>query len=209
MQWEIRTARCGFFGCSTVFEFMMLSAARNKMTKWRHSDGKSLLLAGFLLCMLFVASAQPPATEYQVKAAYLLDFGKFVTWPAETSPKNSEAFSICVLGDDPFGTILDNTIRGEKINGKPVTARRVHSLQQATGCHVLFVSDSGERLSRNTISALNKSGMLTVSDAHGFWENGGMIQFVFSGNRIRFEVNLDAAQEAGLTLSSELLKVAR
>jgi hypothetical protein len=114
-----------------------------------------------------------------------------------------------VLGDDPFGAILDNTVRGEKINGKPVTVRRVHTIQEAKGCSVLFVSDSGERLSRKTISFLNKSGMLTVSDARGFWESGGIIQFVFSGNRIRFEVNLDAAQEAGLSLSSELLKVAR
>ena len=190
------------------FELMMLST-RNKITKWRPSGNKTRCLAGFVLCMLFIASAQPSATEYQVKAAYLLDFGKFVTWPAAAAPKNSEAFSICVLGDDPFGPILDNTVRGEKINGKPVTARRVRTIQQATGCHVLFVSDSGERLSRKTISALNKSGMLTVSDAHGFWENGGIIQFVYSGNRIRFEVNLDAAREAGITLSSELLKVAR
>lgn len=186
----------------------MMLTARNKVTKQRHSGNKSFRVAGFVLCLLCFAVAQPLATEYQVKAAYLLDFGKFVTWPAATAPKSSDAFSICVLGDDPFGTTLDNTVRGEKINGRPVTARRIRGIQDARGCNVLFVSDSGERLSRKTLSALNKSGMLTVSDAQGFWENGGIIQFVFSGNRIRFEVNLDAAQEAGLSLSSELLKVA-
>jgi len=161
------------------------------------------------------APAQSSATEYQIEAAYLLNFGKFVTWPAASAsssaaaaPKSPDTFSICVLGEDPFGSVLDATVRGEKINGKSVTARRVRRVQEAAGCDVLFMGESGESRNHKAISALNKAGVLTVSDLAGFLDRGGIIQFVLSGNKVRFEVNLDAANEAQLTLSSELLKVA-
>jgi len=174
-----------------------------------------LLVLGFSVLGVATA-AQPSATEYQIEAAYLLNFGKFVTWPsappgsnATQLPKSSETFSICVLGEDPFGSVLDATVRGEKINGKPVTARRVRHVQEAAGCDELFIGESGKSQNHKTISALNKAGVLTVSDAAGFLDRGGIIQFVVSGNKVRFEVNLEAADQAQLTLSSELLKVAR
>lgn len=153
-------------------------------------------------------SGQPPATEYEVKSAYLLNFGKFVKWPAAALPPELEKFSICVLGDDPFGQVLNATVRDEKIGGKPVVARHINRVQDANGCQVLFISSSEESRARKVLKSLDKSGILTVSDMPGFLDRAGMIQFTMSGNRVRFEVNLDAVQEAGLTLSSELLKVA-
>ena len=166
--------------------------------------------AVLLTCALAtILCAQPAAPEYEVKAAYLLDFGKFVTWPPAADAAHRNTFTICVLGGDPFGSILDATVRGEKINNKPVTVRRIRSAREAAECNVLFVNENEERLSIRTISSLNKPGTLTVSDAPGFLDRGGMIQFVRSGDRVRFEVNLKAAQEGGLTLSSELLKVAK
>jgi YfiR/HmsC-like len=152
--------------------------------------------------------AQTPATEYEVKAAYLLNFGKFVKWPAAAMPPETQKFAICILGDDPFGPVLDVTVRDEKIEGKPVIARRISRPQDAAGCQVLFISRSEEKQARKYLQGLSKSGMLTVSDMSGFLDHEGMIQFTFVGNRVRFEVNLDSVRGAGLTLSSELLKVA-
>lgn len=168
-------------------------------------------IAALLLTCAFatILCAQPAAPEYEVKAAYLLDFGKFVTWPPAAVAAHRNTFTICVLGGDPFGSILDATVRGEKINNQPVAVRRIRSPHQGVECNVLFVNENEEQLSARTISTLNKSGTLTVSDSPGFLDRGGMIQFVRSSDRVRFEVNLKAAQEGGLTLSSELLKVAK
>lgn len=164
------------------------------------------------LILSFVAGldgrAQAPATEYEVKAAYLLNFGKFIKWPAEATPSKTDKFLICVLGDDPFGNVLNTTVRGEKIGGKSVVARRVGHPQDATGCQVLFISRSEEKQARKLLQSISKTAALTVSDMPGFLDNGGMIQFTLVSNRVRFEVNLDPVQQAGLTLSSELLKVA-
>lgn len=160
----------------------------------------------FALCLNL--QAQSPPTEYQVKAAYLLNFGKFVTWPATTAAANPEPFSICVLGEDPFGSILDSTVRGEKIDGRSVVAKRIRGSGEVSACNILFISRSEQGQVRKIASSLGKSGVLTVSDSQDFISHGGAIQFTLSGNRVRFEVNLNATQEAGLGLSSELLKVA-
>jgi len=139
----------------------------------------------------FTLSAQPSPTEYQVKAAYLFNFGKFVKWPSAAGA----SFSICVLGTDPFGSILDTTVREEKIDGRQVVARRIVRPQEAAGCQIVFISRSEEGQARKFIPSLTKAGVLTVSDMPGFLDHGGMIQFTFVGNRIRFEVNLDAVRK--------------
>ncbi len=153
------------------------------------------------------AIGQQRPSEYQVEAAYLYNFGRFVEWPSLTSAK-AASFTICVLGQDPFGQVLDATIAGEIIGKQTVAAKRISSPQESLDCQILFISSSeANRLSR-IIEALDKSAVLTVSDIPQFSQRRGMIQFVLEGNRIRFEVNLAATQRAGLALSSELLKVA-
>ena len=149
----------------------------------------------------------PKPTDYDVKAAYLYNFGRFVEWPDSVATK-SNSFNVCVLGQDPFGPALDSTLAGETIGGKNVTARRISSPQEAVNCRILFMSSAeGSRLSK-IMEALDKGSVLTVSDMPQFSQRGGMIQFVLEGKKVRFEVNLTAVQRAGLTLSSELLKVA-
>jgi hypothetical protein len=165
------------------------------------------ILTFICTCCLHL-SAQPPATESQVKAAYLLNFGKFVSWPASPAPSHPEEFSICLLGEDPFGAVLDSTVRGEKINGHPVIVRRLRTAHDLSGCNILYISHSEQSQVRRITSALAKSGILTVGDGSDFMDQGGALQFTISGNRVRFAVNLDAAHDAGLVLSSELLKVA-
>ena len=165
--------------------------------------------AGILLvCLLalcgFVHADRP--SEYQVKAAYLYNFGKFVNWPADAVAASE--FDVCVLGTDPFGPLLDATVSDSTINGKRVIARRIVRAQDAAGCRVVFIAASESQRLGSALAVLSRLHVLTVSDNPHFLERGGIIQFIVEGDRVRFAVNLSAAQEAGLTLSSELLKVA-
>ncbi len=164
-----------------------------------------------LVYLLFAGSSafgQQKPSEYQVEAAYLYNFGRFVEWPAKVTTAKTGSFTICVLGEDPFGAALDATLAGEMIGNQRVTARRISSPQESADCQVLFISSSEANRLNKIIGALDKSAVLTVSDIPQFSQRRGMIQFVLEENRIRFEVNLTAIQRAGLTLSSELLKVA-
>jgi hypothetical protein len=151
---------------------------------------------------------QQKPNEYQVEAAYLFNFGRFVGWPAKVATAQGNSFTICILGEDPFGASLDATLAGEAIGGKNVVAKRISIPQESANCQILFLS-AGEAGRLNKImEVLDKEAILTISDIPHFSQRGGMIQFVMEGNRVRFEVNLTATQRAGLTLSSELLKVA-
>jgi len=164
------------------------------------------MLVTFFGCLTLRAQKPKPG-EYDVKAVYLYSFGKFVRWPAETLAK-SDSFPICVLVNDPFGSSLDTAVAGSAIDGKGAEARRISRPQEALDCRILFVSSSETNRLKDILAALDKENILTVSDIPQFSKLGGMIQFVQEGNKIRFEVNLAAAENAGLTLSSELLKVA-
>jgi hypothetical protein len=153
------------------------------------------------------AQASKP-TDFQVKAAYLYNFGRFVEWPAKPSSTQSDSFTVCVLGQDPFGPTLDATLSGETIGGKKIVAKRISAPQESGNCQILFLSPREDSRLSEIIEAVDKKAVLTVSDMPQFVDRGGMIQFVLEGKRVRFEVNLTATQRAGLNLSSELLKVA-
>ncbi len=151
--------------------------------------------------------AQPSkASEYAVKAAYLYNFGRFVQWRAPMPA--GDTFPICVLGRDPFGAALDTVIAGATIDRRRAVARRIEQSKEAAGCRIVFVSASEEGELAQILAALGQSRVVTVSDMPEFARRGGMIQFVSDGNRVRFEVNLASAEDAGLAFSSELLKVA-
>lgn len=173
----------------------------------RLSQFMALAVAWVLVGASCLHAQQSNPTEYQVKAAYLYNFGKFVEWPAKVTAA-SDFFSICVLGEDPFGSTFDATIAGESINGKKVVVKRIAKSQDAVSCRILFISSSEESRLKEILAALDDTSVLTVSDISQFTRRGGMIRFVMEANRVRFEVNLTTAEHAGLTLSSQLLKVA-
>ncbi len=158
-------------------------------------------------CMTLQAQ-QPRPTDYQVKAAYLYNFGKFIQWPGIAGTDAEKPFDLCVLGQDPFGNTLDSTVSGETINGKNIGVRRISKPEEASSCRIVFISSSEDSRLRIILAALDKTPVLTVSDLPDFSRRGGMIQFLLEQNKVRFEVNLPAAQRAGLMLSSQLLKVA-
>ena len=161
----------------------------------------------FLCSASTLAAQNPRPTEYDVEAAYLFNFGKFVTWP-QGGTSSRGPFTICILGADPFGPSLDTITAGEKIAGRAIIDRRILHPQDALSCSILYVSASEAEHLDKVLAAVRDAPVLTVSDIPGFIEHGGTIQFVLANGRVRFQVNLGAAQQDGLGLSSELLKVA-
>jgi hypothetical protein len=182
-----------------------ISAPAGRRFQWRR-----LLYLAVTVSLLLVArrgyTQDSRPTEYEVEAAYLSNFGRFVDWPVK--PAGADPFSVCVLGQDPFGPLLDNALRGEAIGGVPMAAKRLSAADDASACRILFISSAKEPQLPAILTSLGTSNVLTVSDMPSFTRRGGMIQFVLDGNRVRFEINLNAAQHAGLSLSSQLLKVA-
>lgn len=161
-----------------------------------------------LVGALSLHAQQAKPGEYQVKAAYLYNFGRFVDWPAPVTQAQNDSFAICVLGDNPFGPALKATVTQESIGGKTVVAKQISAPEEAVNCRVLFISSSEDKRLKEIFSSLGRASVLTVSDLPKFTQRGGMVQFVLEGSRVRFEVNSASAERAGLTLSSELLKVA-
>lgn len=150
--------------------------------------------------------AQDPQLEYQVKAAFLFNFAKFVEWPPPVDAVN-EPFTICLLGD-PFGPILDNTVRNENLDGRPLAIRRLTSADDPRQCQILFFRASETDDAPDILRTLDNAPVLTVGENANFIAVGGMIRFVQTGRRIRFEINPDAAERASLKISSRLLRVA-
>ena len=148
------------------------------------------------------------APEYQVKAVFLFNFAQFVDWPASAFPDSTAPLVIGVLGDDPFGPYLDETVRGETVRGRPLAIRRYQTIDDVKTCHILFVSPSEEDRLEDILASLKHRAILTVSDGAGFAERGGMIRLVSERNKIRMRINVAAAEGVQLTISSKLLRAA-
>jgi hypothetical protein len=164
---------------------------------------KSLLLV--LLAGLHVVQAQSPVQrEYQVKAAFLYNFSQFVEWPESSFSSVSAPFVIGILGNDPFGSFLDEIVSGEKTMGRPIIVKRYKDIKDAADCQILFVSENA--LESNDLS--HPQNILMVSDADNFINAGGMIRFFKENGKIRFQINTAAVKAANLAISSKLLRVA-
>jgi len=156
-----------------------------------------------------VAEAQSnTAGEYEVKAAFLYNFAKFIEWPESSFPDPQSPLTICVLGSDPFGRTLDDALQGKMIGNRPVTLERFKNPAQARQCHIAFVSSSEARRLPEIQDQLRGASVLLVGESDGFAEAGGVLQFVLQDNRVRFVINTDAAQRADLKVSSKLLALA-
>ncbi len=155
---------------------------------------------------LAAQAARP--SEYQVKAVFLFNFAQFVDWPPDAVPDSQAPFIIGVLGSDPFGDLLDATVRGERRGRQSFVVRRYQRIEDVKTCDILFISRPDADRVQDLLADLKARPILTVSDADGFAEHGGMIGFVTDRNRIRVKINLAVAQAAHLTISSKLLRVA-
>ncbi len=174
------------------------------------------LAAGLTWAFAWLAFAQPSdhfvdtprPTESQVKAIYLYNFAKFVTWPPDTSSPNAP-MTICLDHADSFVPVLQDAVSGEKIDGRSVSIRRISSASEGAACSILYIDSSEAARAQEFLAAAAGHDVLTVSDISGFAKRGGIIEFVLEGSRVRFKVDLSAAQKAHLGLSSQLLKVAQ
>lgn len=175
----------------------------------RGQPGVCYLLAIFSLLAGRELPAQTATSpEYQVKAVFLFNFAQFVEWPAKAFPQAQSPLVIGILGDDPFGAYLDATVRGEKVNNRPLIVQRYRRVEEIKTCHVLFISESEANRLGQIFSRLQGRNILTVGDTAGFALDGGIIQFATEKNKIRLKINLEAAKAAGLTISSKLLRPA-
>lgn len=165
----------------------------------------------FLLAALFpnVARAQKEVPlEYRVKATFLYNFTKFVTWPPETFAAEDAPLKIAIVGEDPFASALDDLASRVPVHQRALVIERRNWNQDLRHCQVLFISRSEKRRLNAILSGLKGASVLTVSEIEHFSDLGGMIGFVFDQDQVRFEINLDAAVQARLQLSSRLLMLA-
>jgi hypothetical protein len=156
-------------------------------------------------CVSSIAAEEP--LEYQVKAAFLLNFTKFVEWPETVFTSPEAPIAICILGNDPFGATLSQIVAGETANGRKVTVERIKRAPSPKSCQVLFAGGSEKDVPK--LFPTLGSGVLTVGEGESFVHGGGMIAFVIESRRVRFEINQAAAENAGLKLSARLLNVAK
>jgi len=146
--------------------------------------------------------------EYQVKAAFLYNFAKFVEWPESAFPEPGMPFAICVIGDDLFGGALDG-LRAKTVKNRKVVVKRISGPSETGGCHVLFISQADEDRVNDLLLSLKGRPALVVGDTERFVRRGGMIGFFMERNKVVFEINENAAKKAGLQISSQLLKLSR
>jgi len=152
------------------------------------------------------------SSEYLIKAGFIYNFAKLVEWPASSFAQPDSPITIGILGDDPFGPILDKIVGDKKINGRAFAVKRLKwskEFRDLKDCNILFVSASEKEHMDTVVDAMKWLPVLTIGDAPGFARRGGIINFTLEDNKIRFEVNVEAAKHADLTISSRLLTLAR
>jgi hypothetical protein len=166
------------------------------------------LLPMLLAILASVAVAAPAPSEYQVKAVFLFNFTQFVDWPAQTFADARVPFVIGVLGRDPFGSALDEAVRGETVNGRPLVVERYRSVTELKPCQILFIDRSAGAEVNKVLESVGHQGTLTVSDSDAQAPPEVIIRFLSEGKKIRLRINVDSARDAGLTISSKLLRPA-
>ena len=176
----------------------------------RAGAGLCLVLAwlgsGMPWCVLARAESAP--SEYEAKAAILLNFVRFTDWPPEAFTSAEAPFVIGVVGKDPFGATLDRTFSGKSVKGRSFVVKRLTTDQNLKACHVLFVSPSEKRRQRDLLDKLRGASVLTVGDTYDFRDHSGVVQFVPRDKSVGFNINLNAAKAGRLHISSNVLRQA-
>jgi len=165
------------------------------------------LLVGFAASPLLAGEAA--GREYAIKAAFLYNMASYVTWPAAAPGGADEPFVIGVLGTDPFGAMLDEIAATKTVEGRKIVVRRFRGLADLAPCHVLFLTATEAKHLEPVLQKVGASPVLLAADTQGAATRGVHVNFFIESNKVRFEVNAEAAQRAGLRLSSRLLRLAR
>jgi hypothetical protein len=169
----------------------------------------AILVAAIAFPAQLAWSQSSGATGYEVKTAFLFNFAKFIDWPPRSFASPQSPFTICVLGQNPFGNILDDTLQGKMIGDRPLAVRRLRDKTEARQCQMVFISSSESAHLAEIIGSLNGANVLLVSEMNGFAALGGTIEFTIDDNHVGFTINTDAVGRSGLKFSSKLLALAK
>ena len=169
---------------------------------------------GFSWRSLFAAAvgpahAQSQADEYRVKAAFLYHFAQLVDWPAGSTGDANQPLILCAIGDDPFHGELESSVDGKVLDGRFIRVRHLKKIQEAHSCQILFFDKTDDKQLADMLMELGSGPILTVGESDRFAQQGGMIQFVLDDSKVRFSINVGAAQKSGLKISSKLLLLAK
>ncbi len=159
--------------------------------------------------MLPISQAAPAAQEYQIKAVFLFNFVNFITWPNKSFKQDSEPFRICILGDDPFGVVLDVTVEKHLVEGRTLKIIRLKDIVAGKICQILFISELEPSRQKDILKIIRSLNLpiLTVGDTDDFIQSGGMIKFFSRNNKIRLGINPDALEAVGLKADANLLNL--
>lgn len=181
----------------------LLTLAPPPLVRWLRLTG-----AGAVLLLLGGLARGAAPSEYQLKAVFLFNFAEFIEWPPGAFDDAQAPLVIGVLGEDPFGAMLDETVRDESVGQRKLVVQRYRRAEEITRCHILFISQSETGRLEPILTLLRGRNILTVCDTPGYALRGVMIRFVTDKNKIRLRINLEAARAAGLVISSKLLRPA-
>lgn len=156
-----------------------------------------------------LSGSEPVAEEYHVKGAFLLNFAKFVAWPANAFKSPDDPIVICILGQNPFGSPLERAAQEASAGKRSVQVRSIQTVQQLGSCQIVFASSAERKRVRGLLDALQGGAVLSVGESEGFLSNGGMIALKVDGEKVRIEINQQAAERAGLRISAKLLSLAQ
>lgn len=197
-----------------------LKTGAEKQIRWLNASrvlswlSKALLLLALVLysmpCVRSADGAQNQLlSENEIKAGFLYNFTKFVEWPPDAFLDSSGPIVLGVVGDSPITDLVTDAASGKIVNGRAVIVKKFKEGQDLRSCHILFVSSSEEKHMTRILESLRGSNVLTVGETSGFAESGGVINFFIDGNKVRLEINLDAAARSRLKISAKVIAVAR
>lgn len=179
----------------------------------KRSSSRQVRACSLILALLLVFPGRLPASstaeEYSIKAAFLFHFAQFVEWPEASFKDANSPLTYCTIGDDPFHGSLDAALSGKSLETRAFRVLHFKQPQEIKGCQVLFLGTDQKKMNAAVLTSLQRSAVLTVGETEHFVQEGGMIGFVMEENKIRFEINLEAAQKANLKISSRLLALAK
>jgi hypothetical protein len=167
------------------------------------------ILVLLMFCSPDLITAQTNTqSEYKVKAIFLYNFTRFIDWPNNAFASNEEPFKIGIVGTDPFGVYLEETVRGEKVSGRSIVVERYKNMKEIKNCHMLYINVTNQRDIKNIVTSVGEKKTLTISENPEFVKWGGMIRIYSDDNKIRIQINDAAARKAGIKISAKLLNVA-
>jgi YfiR/HmsC-like len=166
------------------------------------------LKVALILAATCLPGLRAQVNEYQVKAFFLYNFARYVEWPPQSFKSPTDPIVICILGSNPFGAALDQAVAGREVDGRGFVIRQLADIHTGGNCRILFVNAGARKRFHSIAANLHGSGVLTVGETHGFADEGGVVTFKIEYGKVRFEINVQAAEREHLRISSKLLSLA-